>query len=442
MSDLQPNDRLENRLRNRCALLDGLIRTLDAETLRGHPADSGLARFFQAHRECGSRDRRLLGEAVFAWFRWRGALIPHLEPGAAGALQALVLDGQMELCADLVAHHLPHLTTDRAPHSADLAQRLLEFAAWTGVPPITPTALLPDWVPDTLRLPADTPSAEFQQRLISAFQSRLPTWVRFRPAPPATALARFLAACPEAKPHPFRTDALRFPARFNLRARPELERNLIVQDLASQAVAAVCQPHPGEFWWDACSGGGGKTLHLADLMGDAGKILATDIRATALDENRRRTQKAGLRSLRHQIWDGTRDPAPDLLFDGILLDVPCSGMGTWSRNPDARWRLTPDRIASLVELQSRLLEAAAPKVKPGGVLIYATCTLTDAENEKQIDRFLTIHPDFVPDPMPHPLTGQSCPSGRLWLYPWDGPDCNGMFMARLKYCPGAATKNQ
>jgi 16S rRNA (cytosine967-C5)-methyltransferase len=431
MIDPEPTDRLENRLRNRCALLDGLIRTLDADSLRGHPADSGLARFFQAHRECGSRDRRLLSEAVFAWFRWRGALIPHLQPDAAGALQGLVLDGQRELCSDLLAHHLPRLSADRAPRSTDLDQRLLEFAAWTGSPTINPNALLPAWVPAALRIPPHTPASDFQRRLLVAFQSRPPTWVRFRPTPPAPALARFLAACPEVTPHPFRADALRLPARFNLRARPEWERNLIVQDLASQTVAAICQPRPGDSWWDACSGGGGKALHLADLMGDSGTLLATDIRASALAENKRRAHKAGLRSIRHQIWDGKRDPAPRLLFDGVLLDVPCSGLGTWARNPDARWRLDPARIAELAELQFNLLETAAPKVKPGGVLVYATCTLTDAENEKQIDRFLASHPDFAPDPMTHPLTGQPCPTGRLWIYPWDGPDCTGLFMARL-----------
>jgi 16S rRNA (cytosine967-C5)-methyltransferase len=172
-------------------------------------------------------------------------------------------------------------------------------------------------------------------------------------------------------------------------------------------------------------------LHLADLMQDSGTILATDIRSSTLDENRRRTQQAGVKSIRHQAWDGKQDPAPTQLFDGVLLDVPCSGIGTWARNPDARWRLSPERITELTELQFRLLEMAAPKVRPGGTLIYATCTLTDAENEKQIDRFLATHPDFATDSMSHPLSGHPCSTGRLWIYPWDGPACNGMFMARL-----------
>jgi 16S rRNA (cytosine967-C5)-methyltransferase len=432
MSNPPPDsDRLETRLRNRCALLDGLIRTLDADTLHGYPADSGLSRFFLAHRECGSRDRRLLSEAVFAWFRWRGALTPHHAPGAAGSLLALALDGQMELCTDLFAHLHPHLPVERVPQADDLEKRLLEFSTWTGCPPIPPAALLPAWVPDALCSPPESADLDFYDRLLTAFQSRLPTWIRFRPIQPNPAITQFLAACPGAISHPYRTDALRLPPRFNLRGQPEWERSLIVQDLASQAVAAVCQPQPGESWWDACSGAGGKALHLADLMHNSGTILATDIRASALDENRRRSQKAGAQSLRHQAWDGKQDPAPNQLFDGVLLDVPCSGLGTWARNPDARWRLDPTRITELTELQFRLLEIAAPKIRPGGTLVYATCTLTEAENEKQIDRFLGAHSDFKPNPMPHPLTGQPCHAGRLWIYPWDGPACNGMFMARL-----------
>lgn len=435
MTAPRPPDRLEIRLRNRCSRLDELIRILDAETLCGHPADSGLARFFQAHRECGSRDRRLLGEAVFAWFRWRGALRPHLEPGAAGALLALALDGQGDLGADLFAALFPQLALARGPAAPDLEQRLLEFAAWTGYPPLAPEALLPAWVPGTLRTPPDCAPLVFYRRLLTAFQSRVPTWARFRPAPPHPEFTRFRARQPELTPHSFRTDALRLPPRYALRGQPEWERNLMVQDLASQAVAGICQPKPGEGWWDACAGAGGKTLHLADLMRDSGHILATDIRSAALVEQRRRAQKAGVRSICQHPWDGVRDPAPNQLFDGVLLDVPCSGIGTWARNPDARWRIDPARIAELAEQQFHLLDIAAAKVKSGGILVYATCTLTDAENEKNLDRFLAGHSDFRPDPMPHPLTGQPVPTGRLWIYPWDGPDCNGMFMARCRKAP-------
>jgi len=425
-------DRLLTRARHRCAILDGLIRTLDADVLRGHPADGGLGRFFQAHRECGSRDRRFLSEAVFAWFRWRGVLTPALPPNAPAALMALVLDGQSEECADLFPLEFPGLDLQAAPPPTALSERLAAFFAWSGLPACGPERLVPDWVTGQIYLPPDESAEDFQRRIRAEFQARPPLWIRFRPTPAGAAFTRFQASCPGAEAHPHRPDALRLPARFNLRGHPDWEKHLIVQDLASQAVAAVCRPQPGETWWDACSGAGGKALHLADLMGSSGTILATDIRPAILEENRRRARKAGVHTIRCQLWKIPQDPAPTRRFDGVLLDVPCSGLGTWARNPDARWRMDPDRIRKLAEEQLQLLEAAAPKVRPEGVLIYATCTLTTVENGEPLKRFLDAHPEFQPDPFPHPFTGAECPSGRLWIYPWDGPGCNGMFIARFR----------
>jgi 16S rRNA (cytosine967-C5)-methyltransferase len=223
-------------------------------------------------------------------------------------------------------------------------------------------------------------------------------------------------------------DALQIPRGLNLRAlSPQLTGLMEIQDLASQAVGIVCAPRAGERWWDACCGSGGKALHLADLMGETGRVLATDIRAGTLDEMTRRMRASRLRSIEIRKWDGTA--APDALFDGVLVDAPCSGLGTWHRNPDARWRTSPAEIDRLATLQLGLLRTCAQRVKPGGVLVYATCTLTAPENDGVIDEFLSDGGDFLPASFPSPLDGSTC-EGRLWIYPWQA-GCNGMFIARF-----------
>jgi 16S rRNA (cytosine967-C5)-methyltransferase len=133
--------------------------------------------------------------------------------------------------------------------------------------------------------------------------------------------------------------------------------------------------------------------------------------------------------IRTRVWDGATASPPADQFDGVLLDAPCSGMGTWHRNPDARWRITGTQIDRLADLQLILLRACATRVRPGGKLIYATCTLTHAENGGLLETFLKDNPDFALHPFPHPLTGVMT-TGTLAIHPWEGP-CNGMFMARL-----------
>jgi 16S rRNA (cytosine967-C5)-methyltransferase len=161
-------------------------------------------------------------------------------------------------------------------------------------------------------------------------------------------------------------------------------------------------------------------------MAGQGHVLATDVRPGILDEMARRMRNdAACIDVRQ--WDGVTPP--DRTFDGILVDAPCSGLGTWHRNPDARWRMSPEEIERLAALQLRLLQTCSRQVKPGGALVYATCTLTAAENDQVTDFFLADAPDFSPSPFPSPLDGATCP-GRLWIYPWQA-HCNGMFIARF-----------
>ncbi len=179
------------------------------------------------------------------------------------------------------------------------------------------------------------------------------------------------------------------------------EGRIDIQDLASQQLAAAVAAGPGQKVWDACAGAGGKSLAVAALMHNKGMLLATDLHAYKLEELKRRAKRAGLFNIRSFAWAGDaplrlpQEAARQRGFDWVLVDAPCSSSGTWRRNPDARWRFSPADTAELVTLQARLLTHAAPAVKPGGYLVYGTCSWQVEENEAQVADFLARHPDFA-----------------------------------------------
>jgi 16S rRNA (cytosine967-C5)-methyltransferase len=184
--------------------------------------------------------------------------------------------------------------------------------------------------------------------------------------------------------------------RGNLFATPWFKNGLIeVQDAGSQAIGAFVGVQPGMRVVDACAGAGGKTLHLASLMHNKGQIIALDVERWKLDELRRRVQRNGVAIVETRLIDTTK--VVKRLYgsaDRLLLDVPCSGLGVLRRNPDAKWRLSTNRLEGLLRLQADILQRYAPIVKPGGQLVYATCSLLPRENEQQVAAFLLQNPGY------------------------------------------------
>jgi 16S rRNA (cytosine967-C5)-methyltransferase len=267
--------------------------------------------------------------------------------------------------------------------------------------------------------------------LVDWLQLRPPVWLRAQ-VDPAQALRELAEAELDPKPHPARADAIAIePPRLNLRNLPCFrDGHLEIQDLASQTIAGVCAPKPGERWWDTCAGAGGKTLHLATLMASKGSIVASDIRTYKLDDLKKRARRAGFSNIRCREWKGKDLPAKKGGFDGVLVDAPCTCSGTWRRNPDARWTLERQEIAEFADKQLSLLNGAAGAVRSGGTLVYATCSMFGAENEGVVRAFLASRPDFELESFPHPLGAGVCP-GQLRIWPWDG-DCDAMFVARFR----------
>ncbi|KRO94103.1 MAG: 16S rRNA methyltransferase [cyanobacterium BACL30 MAG-120619-bin27] len=217
---------------------------------------------------------------------------------------------------------------------------------------------------------------------------------------PAGALAAFTAAGIEAAPLPDLPGGLTLLGRSGeLRALPGYaEGHWCVQDRAAQAVGLLLDPQPGERILDACAAPGGKSTHLAELMANQGEVWAVDRSEGRLRRVGVNAARLGLQCIHTLAADATALAAerPEWLgwFDRILLDAPCSGLGTLARHADARWRISPETITELVPLQRALLESLLPLLKPGGQLVYATCTVHPAENGQLLAGFLADHPGW------------------------------------------------
>ena len=227
------------------------------------------------------------------------------------------------------------------------------------------------------------------------------------------------------------TDAFIFAGEMDLFRTPEFHAGEFeIQDIASQAVGWLCDPKPGETWWDACAGEGGKLMHLSDLMQNKGLIWASDRAEWRLQKLKRRAGRGKAFNYRAALWDGGAKLPTKTKFDGVLVDGPCSGVGTWQRNPHARWTTTLNDVQELAVVQLNLLGHAAKSVKPGGKLIFSVCTLTKAETTGVMEHFNSTQPEFEPMALPElKSNGRALAAGSsLTIWPQDMGG-NGMFIA-------------
>ncbi len=212
------------------------------------------------------------------------------------------------------------------------------------------------------------------------------------------------------------------------------EGHFAFQGEASQLVTYLLDPRPGDRALDVCAAPGGKALHLAERVGTQGIVLALDLRRSALIEARREAQRLGTPWLAVAVADGCTPPARGI-FDRVLVDAPCSGLGTLRRHPELRWRRRPDDITRLATRQAEILAGVAPCVRPSGVLVYAVCTLTHEENEGVVEQFLARHPRFAIDEaasfLPAPAAGAVTEGPYLRTFP-HRHGLDGFFAVRLR----------
>lgn len=316
------------------SLAEHIIRSTDPD----HPADAVLRLELKAQRGLSCEEMAQVSGMVFSYFRWRGWL--HGEQ----ALSGQIICGS-EL-ADAFAKQ-PETFLD-----SDLMDRVV-----------------PSWVRSEIQI---TPG------LARALQTEPRLWLRARPGRGGSLAERF-RHCRVFGPPPL-SDTLEYLGQEDLFRTAEFHAgDFELQDLSSQAVGLVCAPAPGQTWWDACAGEGGKMLHLSDLMSNKGLIWASDRAEWRLRKLRRRAARAKVFNYRTAVWAGGPKLPTKTKFDGVLIDAPCSGTGTWQRNPHARWTLRETDLKELSELQKRLMVHAAAAVKPGGKLVYSVCSLAQSE---------------------------------------------------------------
>jgi 16S rRNA (cytosine967-C5)-methyltransferase len=419
-----------------------VLRAVEAGVELRKPADETLQDYYRAHRELGSRDRRLISGTVYALWRWRGWCGPWQPRAPRALIAAHVLEHPGQAAPEAIRWIVRDLWERQWLESMLVFQGLEDRAAWVSNHwkfGAQIADLVPSWVPNCLAVPVGESADRWLWRFIESIQRRPPLWLRAIRCEGAELARRLQALGRDAVVPTGLSRAVRVNEHFPL---AEIERVLgpvyEVQDVASQVVGEWCSPRPGERWWDMCAGAGGKALDLAERVTEAGEVLATDLRPSALAEGKRRARRAGFENIR---WVGadTTTWNPGTLFDGVLVDAPCAGLGMWGRSPDARWRTDLEDVLEAVRTQRALLDAAGRAVRPGGRLVYSVCSLTRLETDDVVDEFLARHPEFVPEPGPDPFQSSIVESGRLFVWPWMGPG-TGMFIARFRRSktPGGA----
>jgi 16S rRNA (cytosine967-C5)-methyltransferase len=363
------------------------------------PADAVANDFFRSRRYIGSGDRRAVSERVWSVLRARRRIGWWL--GEAGQSARLLVAASLLLEGWAKAGVAQAFSGGQfAPMPLSGAENgvLSRIAGHTLEHPTMPDSVrleVPDWLLPRL---AARFGADLAAELAALSQpAPLDMRVNLLKGDRAHALAALAAEGWEAEPTPLSPWGLRIDGRRPVTSGPAFQSGLIeIQDEGSQLVAAMVGAAPGMRVVDWCAGAGGKTLALAGMMQNRGQIIACDVSAPRLEGAVRRLRRAGVHNVeRHLVESGDKWLKRRAgTFDRVLIDAPCTGTGTWRRNPDARLRLKLSDLAELLPKQASIFDAAQSLVRNGGRLVYATCSLLEEENEAQVTGFLLRHPAF------------------------------------------------
>ncbi|MBB4154082.1 16S rRNA (cytosine967-C5)-methyltransferase [Sphingomonas jinjuensis] len=386
------------------ALTQAAIELVDAIAAAaqagGAAADTLIARYFATRRYAGSKDRRAVRDLVYRAIRAAG------EPPASGrAAMLLVADGDPALAETFNGSvHGPARTAPDEPRAAPGAA--------------------PAWLVERLE------DSGVSDDAMAALVGRATLDVRVN----SLKARRATLTIPGAEPTPHAPAGLRLPSGTNVETLSEYRDGLIeVQDEGSQIVGAALAAAPGQRIIDLCAGAGGKTLQLAAEMAGAGEILACDIDRARLSRLPARAERAGATIVETRLLNPGREAEMladwQASADGVLIDAPCSGTGTWRRNPEARWRLNADRLARYAAAQQHVLKVGAALVKPGGALAYIVCSLLDEEGADRIAAFLAANPGWQAEAL---SLGAGAPRGAGVRLDPASDRTDGFFVARLR----------
>jgi len=370
------------------ARIQAAIEIVEALGQTDQPLDRLLRDWFRVRRYAGSKDRASIAARVFTIQRHRASLGWRMksETPRALAIASLIAEDESPESFFTGGGYGPSELTD--------AERAAIATRPDGAPPLHVRGEFPEFlVPELVRA--------FGSHLLDetvALQARAPIDLRVNTLKRQRdeVLAALMAREFPAEPTPFSPIGIRVPSGDG---SAELGRSAMFesgafefQDEAAQIASLLCNARPGERILDLAAGAGGKSLALAAAMQNRGEIVACDIRQPALQQLAARASRAGATNIKTVLIENEPPEGP---FDAVLVDAPCSGTGTWRRQPELRWRLTPQFLQERVTLQDRLLDQAASRVRLGGRLIYATCSILPCENEDRISAFLARHREFA-----------------------------------------------
>lgn len=369
-------------------LLDACTAALAAVLPLEAPADTTLSGFFRSHPKIGQRDRATIADSVYAALR-RRRLLESLAKTASP--RRLVLATWTLLLGASLRELEPWLRGEEPRWLAEVKR------AAAAEQPFEVQCELPDWVIEKLRRRFDEPSLLELARGLAQSAS-LDLRVNSIKTTREAAMKRLADDGIRASATPYSPEGLRLDGHPAINRHPLfLEGAVEVQDEGSQLLCHLVAPKRGEMVVDFCAGAGGKTLALGALMRSTGRLYAFDISPKRLAGLKPRLARSGLSNVHPQRIEGVNDPRVKRLagkIDRVLVDAPCSGLGTLRRNPDMKWRQTPEDIVELAGKQASLLAAAAKLVRPGGRIVYATCSILDEENKEIAEAFLAGHSQF------------------------------------------------
>ncbi|MEQ1773498.1 MAG: RsmB/NOP family class I SAM-dependent RNA methyltransferase [Burkholderiales bacterium] len=380
------------------AQFETAVQVLTAVLKFDYPADGIVSRYFREHSELGQQDRAFVAEAIFGVLRRKRMLehLTHSGPASAGlssisSARALLL-AWLARTQGLNARELAPVLRRGDDDILTAIKR-----ASTDDLPLAVQAELPDWVVEKLSLHYSETEILALGRGLAA-PAPLDLRVNTLRAKRDDVITTLAASGIAATPTPFSPYGLRIDGRPSINRLPLfLDGTIEVQDEGSQLLCALLAPTRHDFVIDFCAGAGGKTLMLGAIMHNRGRLYAFDTSAARLKKMQPRLARSGLSNLRAQVIARETDIRIKRLAgkaDRVLVDAPCSGLGTLRRNPDLKWRQSPQSVAELVVKQTAILRAAAALVKPGGRLVYGTCSLLAEENEAIVEAFVAANPSF------------------------------------------------
>lgn len=366
------------------------------------PADKLLDNYFKSHRYIGSKDRAFIGELFYWILRHKAAVewwLDRLDQrlhGRSYVLAALALRREYAPSLSKDSQYSP-LPPDE--YEQKLVETLMNERLEHPQMPDHVRLNYPEWCDDNLRRAFDS---EFENAL-RALNQQAPTDLRVNTLKTSREVLQ-KDLCDEGfecTPTHLSPVGLRLAKRAPIFTSPRFkEGHFEVQDEGSQMVAQLVDAQPGQRVIDFCAGAGGKTLAIAAAMENKGRVLAWDTSEKRLSQISLRLRRAGVDNVQTHVIESENDAfikRHKQTADRVLVDAPCSGSGTWRRNPDLKWRFTPNDLAEVVAVQKSILQSAARLVKPGGRLIYATCSIFKEENEMQVAEFLKNVNDYDKD---------------------------------------------